>query len=68
MQNEAQSEVGPVIEEGSVNLKRARDRDAVFGVLLEDHCAVCGPLQYYLIRSRQWKRNVCESGLNDDRL
>jgi hypothetical protein len=67
-QNEVQSEVDPALEEVSVNSKRAHDLDAVFEVSLEDHYVVYGPPKYYSIRSRQWKRSVCGSGSNCDRL
>ena len=67
-QNEAQWVADPGLEEVFVNLKRAHDPDAVFEVELGDRCAVCGPQQYYWIRLRQWKRSVCGSALNRDRL
>jgi hypothetical protein len=68
MQNEAQWVADPGLEEVFVNLKRAHGRDAVFEVELGDHCVVYGPRQYYWIRLRQWKRSVCGSGSNRDRL
>jgi hypothetical protein len=68
MQNEAQWVADPGLWEVFANLKRAHGRDAVFEVELGDHCVVCDPRQYYWIRLRRWKRSVCGSGSNRDRL